>query len=309
VGQVWAALWELELSQIGFWLVFNIGLALLMAGRWWLILGTLGHKIPYLALIRYRFASFAVSYFTPGPQFGGEPLQVLALRARHGVPGTTGTASVSLDKLLEMIANFSFLVIGISVALAGAWLPEEWHGTGMTVALSLLIFPLLYLILMLNGRHPLTALIDQLPEKLGQNWLVQNLRLVECEMSMFCTTRPGTVIAATLISVSVWVGMVGEYWLLTWFLGLRLTLSESISAMVAARLSFLTPLPGGLGALEASQMLALRLLEQPESLGIGLALLIRFRDILFGAVGLLGAISLLDGNPFKSPKVGKFREF
>jgi hypothetical protein len=53
-------------------------------------------------------------------------------------------------------------------------------------------------------------------------------------------------------------------------------------------------------------MLSLRLLGQPESLGIILALLIRFRDILFGVVGLLGAISLLDGNPFKIPKPEKF---
>jgi uncharacterized membrane protein YbhN (UPF0104 family) len=76
--------------------------------------------------------------------------------------------------------------------------------------------------------------------------------------------------------------------------------------MVAARLSFLAPLPGGLGALEASQMLSLRLLGQPESLGIVIALLIRFRDILFGVIGLLGAISLLEGNPFKIPKPEKF---
>jgi uncharacterized membrane protein YbhN (UPF0104 family) len=209
-----------------------------------------------------------------------------------------------LDKLLELIANFSFLVIGISVALAGAWLPSEWRSIGMVIALSLLIFPLLYMILILTGRQPLQGLIHWLPSKIGQNWFFRNLRVVEGEMSRFCTTHPVTVIVASLISIGLWVGMIGEYWLLTWFLGLRLTLSETISAMVAARLSFLTPLPGGLGVFEASQMLAMRLLGQPESAGLALALIIRFRDLLFGVIGLLGAVTLIKGNPLKSSSDG-----
>ena len=301
-GQVWVALRGLELKQIGFWLGFNISLALLMVRRWWLILSTLGYKIPYLALSLYRFASFAVSYFTPGPQFGGEPLQVFALKTRHGVPATTGTASVSLDKLLEMIANFSFLVMGIAVALAGTWLSVEWRTAGLTLAVGLLVLPLAYLVAMLTGRKPLNAIIVCLPPSIGNTWLSRNIRLVEIEMSAFCMTHPITVLRTSAISVLVWMGMVTEYWLLTWFLGLRLTLPESISAMVAARLSFLMPLPGGLGTLEASQVLALRFLGRPESLGVGLALLIRFRDLLFGVVGLLGVVNLLDGNPFKNPK-------
>ena len=109
---VWSALRQLNAIQIAIWLLVNIGLVILITGRWWLILRTLGYQLPYLALIRYRLASFAISYFTPGPQFGGEPIQVLALQQRHGIPGTTGTASVGLDKLFELIANFSFLVFG-----------------------------------------------------------------------------------------------------------------------------------------------------------------------------------------------------
>ena len=275
LAQVWAALRQLKIYQIGIWLTFNVGLAFLMVGRWWLILRTLGYKIPYLALTRYRFASFAVSYFTPGPQFGGEPVQVLALKTEHQVPGTTGTASVSLDKLLEMIANFSFLVFGVAVALVGAWLPEEWQRVGIALGLGLLILPLAYLITMLAGRKPINTLIEHLPPRLAKNWLSQNACLVEMEMSAFCVAHPWVVLQTSTISVLVWVGMISEYWLLTGFLGLRFSLWESISAMVAARLSFLTPLPGGLGMFEASQILALHLLGRPESLGVGLALLIR----------------------------------
>jgi glycosyltransferase 2 family protein len=244
-------------------------------------------------LTRYRLISFAVSYFTPGPQFGGEPLQVLALRQRHLIPGTTGTASVGLDKLLELIANFSFLVFGIVVALMGAWLPSEFRGVGIFFALSLLAFPLAYLILMLAGRKPLNGLIGRLPIKISRNRFSQILQNVETEMSDFCVAHPRTVLLATLISLGVWVGMVFEYWLLTNFLGLRLSVIQSISTLTAARLAFLTPLPGGVGVLEASQVLAMQTLGLDPSYGVSISLLIRLRDIIFGLAGLLGAISLL----------------
>jgi uncharacterized protein (TIRG00374 family) len=292
-GQVWAILRQLKAAQIGIWLLLNASLVILMTGRWWLILRVLGHRLPYLALARYRLTSFAVSYFTPGPQFGGEPVQVLALHQKHQITGTAGTASVGLDKLLELIANFSFLVLGIALALVGAWLPVEWRVSGITFSLGLLVVPLVYLILMLAGRKPLNGLLDRLPARISQSRFSEILRNVETEMSAFCVAFPRAVLLATLVSLIVWVGMVCEYGLLTRFLGLRLSLVQTISALTAARLAFLTPLPGGLGALEASQVLALQTLGLDASYGVSISLLIRLRDILFGLAGLMSGLSLL----------------
>ncbi len=291
--QVWATLSQLNIIQITIWLLINVGLVTLMTGRWWLILRSLGHHLPYLALTRYLLGSFAVSYFTPGPQFGGEPIQILALRQYHGIPGTTSTASVGLDKLLELIANFSFLLFGVTIALTGTWLSDVWRKPGLALAMSLLSIPLTYLLLMLAGKRPLNRLIGYLPRKIAQTWVSLALRNVEMEMSAFCIDFPKTVFQATLVSISVWLGMVFEYWLITYFLGLRLSLMQVVSALTAARLAFLTPLPGGLGALEASQVLALQTLGLDPAYGISISLLIRLRDILFGLVGLLGLVSLI----------------
>ena len=290
---VWGALRQLNAFQVIIWLLINVGIVMVITGRWWLILRTLGYQLPYLALMRYRLASFAISYFTPGPQFGGEPIQVLALQQRHGIPGTSGTASVALDRLLELIANFSFLVFGIAIALSGTWLPSQWRSFGLIFALGLLAFPLAYLIMMLSGKQPLNTLINLLPQKIAQNWVSEALGKVENEMSTFCINHPNTVLQVTLISLCVWVGMVFEYWLLAQFLGLKLSLLQVISALTAARLAILTPLPGGLGALEASQVMAFQFLGLEPAYGISISLLIRLRDILFGVTGLLGAASLL----------------
>jgi uncharacterized protein (TIRG00374 family) len=291
--QVWVTLHQVNIIQIAIWLLINIGVVILMTGRWWLILHALGHHLPYLKLTRYRLGSFAVSYFTPGPQFGGEPIQVLALRQFHGIPGTTSTASVGLDKLFELIANFSFLVVGTIIALNNAWLPDEWRNSGLAFAIGLLAIPLAYLLLMLSGKQPLNKLTDYLPRKIAQNWISLALRNVEKEMSVFCIDFPQTVLQATLVSLSVWLVMVFEYWLMTYALGLRLSLMQAVSGMIAARLAFLTPLPGGLGALEASQVLAMQTLGLEPAYGISISLLIRLRDIFFGMAGFLGLVSLI----------------
>jgi uncharacterized membrane protein YbhN (UPF0104 family) len=67
---------------------------------------------------------------------------------------------------------------------------------------------------------------------------------------------------------------------------------QTVSALTAARLAFLTPLPSGLGALEASQVLAMQALGLEPTFGISISLLIRLRDILFGMVGFWGIVSL-----------------
>ena len=293
LDQVWDTLRQLKIAQIGIWLFFNVLLILLMTGRWWMFLRVLGNPVSYIDLTRYRLASFAISYFTPGPQFGGEPLQVLALRQRHQVPGTIGTASVSLDKLLELIANFSFLVFGIVLALSGAWLPEGWRSSGILLSTGLLAIPLAYLVGMLNGKKPLTWVITQLPEPITRTRFSGSIKAVEDQMSGFCVQHPCTILAASLVSLSVWVGMIAEYWLMTRFLGLNLTFSQAVSALVAARLALLTPLPGGLGALEASQIMAIQTLGLPISYGASIAIMIRFRDLSFGILGLFMVVPLL----------------
>jgi uncharacterized protein (TIRG00374 family) len=268
----------------------------------------LGYRLPYLTLTGYRLASAALSYFTPGPQFGGEPIQVLALQRRHAIPGTAGTASVGLDKLLELIANFSFLVFGIAIALTGSWLPIGGRNLGLLSSLGVLAFPLVYLILMLNAKLPINGLIQHFPPKIAQNRISVTLGKVENTMSGFCTDHPHAILQATLISICIWAGMVLEYWMVTRFLGLQLSLIQAISVMVAARLAFLTPLPSGLGALEASQVIAMQALGLDPAYGLSISLLIRLRDISFGVIGLLIAGNLMGWQrPSKARKQPKWK--
>lgn len=83
--------------------------------------------------------------------------------------------------------------------------------------------------------------------------------------------------------------MIGEYALMTSFLGIHLTFWKTIAAWAAGWMAFLMPLPGGLGALEASQVFVLDRFGIRNAVAVSLVLLMRGRDLLIGGLGLLMA--------------------
>ncbi|MBT7783065.1 MAG: flippase-like domain-containing protein, partial [Anaerolineae bacterium] len=142
--QLWESLHHFTPLSLGILGIINAAILLLFGSRWWLILRALGYDLPYLSLAKYRLASFGVSYFTPGPQFGGEPLQVYFLHKNHQVPTETALASVSLDKLLEMLANFTFLVFGVMIILWQGLFFDGIRGTVLSFSVGILLLILGY---------------------------------------------------------------------------------------------------------------------------------------------------------------------
>jgi uncharacterized membrane protein YbhN (UPF0104 family) len=118
---------------------------------------------------------------------------------------------------------------------------------------------------------------------------------IEDEVTAFCQSHVGALVVALFVSTLTWVALVGEYWLMLRFLGIELDALQTIVVISIARFAFLTPLPGGLGALEAGQILALTSMGFSGAEGLSMALLIRARDLLFGGLGLLLGGLLLGG--------------
>lgn len=108
----------------------------------------------------------------------------------------------------------------------------------------------------------------------------------EQQVSQFCRTQPWALSGALLISAVSWGLILAEYWLSMSFLGLRLTPIQLVTAVTINRLAFLAPLPGGLGALESAQVLAMTTLGLNPAIGISQGLIIRARDVLVGGLGV-----------------------
>ncbi len=280
LADILAVLSQLEFSQVLLLLLVNAGIVLLMGLRWWLILAALGHRLPFLAVTRYRLAAFGVSYFTPGPHFGGEPLQVYFVRQRHSVPGSRALAAISMDKVLELLVNFAFLALGLALVSHLGLLGElPLRGLGLAATL-LALLPLLYLIVIFLGGRPLARLASRRPRR----W---STGLVNTEMALAeLAAHPGTMLQALAASLLVWAALLFEYWLALRVLGLSLSLLHIIAILTASRFAMLAPTPGALGALEAAQVFALNALGFDPAYGLSLSLLIRGRDVFFGLLGL-----------------------
>ena len=311
LAAVWAQLAQLRPEQLVLLLAANLLVLATFSVRWWLLLYAQGYTLPYHKLMEYRLAAFSVSYFTPGPHFGGEPLQIAPLTRRHAVPMPVALAALVLDKLFELIFNFTFVILGgllvleMGVGLAGP--AQPWTFAAFTLLLAL---PVAILAALAVGRHPLSAplagalrlwqAITGRPQQgrpdsthSAAGHFVVNLRESEQLGSQLFRQRPALLAAAVAVSLASWAAMVAEFWLMTYVLGIELTLADAVVALLAARAASLLPLPAAVGALEASQALAMVSLGLPAAYGVSLALLIRARDVLFGRIGVALAVGHL----------------
>ncbi len=296
LADTWTAIQQLRWQQILLLVVLNGLILILLNGRWWIILRGHGQRIPFFSLLGYRLATFGVSYFTPGPHMGGEPLQVLLVEKEQGTPRTTAIAALSLDKSLELLVNFAFLLAGVIIIFRQRTLGDVVTVEATWFAAVLLILPASYLLAVWVGRAPLTWLlvaILRLPfwtrmpnwnERLKQAQLT--VHASEMQTTRFCRRSPLALALAFLVSIMGWLLMIGEFWLLVSFLSISLTPLQLITALTAARIAILLLLPGGLGVLEASQALAFGAMGLNPAIGISVSLLIRLRDVIVGVVGL-----------------------
>ena len=288
---------HLTLRNLAILVLVNLVVLITLCGRWWLFLAGAGYPIAFWRLLGYRTAAFAISYFTPGPHIGGEPLQVYLVSKRHGVPTAVAIATVTLDKLLEMVSNLLVLGAGLAFVLQQSILVNALSPKALYLAFGLVLLPLPALAALYYGRHALAHWLAPLHRRKGrprdaaamstrlEEWLL-TIAQSEAQISALWRNSPRLFLAACFISILSWGALVGEFWYMTSTLGLGLSLSGAVTLLLAMRVAMLLPLPAGLGAVEASLTVATGALGLPPVAGLGLGLLIRLRDVSLGIIGL-----------------------
>lgn len=287
--EIWNALTQLRLWQIGILFVINAGVILAMTARWWVIVRAENPSVPFLPLIKYRLSVFGLSYFTPGPQVGGEPLQVFYLTENHGLSFARATSAVIMDKLLEFLANFILIGVGLTAAVrVGMVSPNRSQALGSLIPMALILaWPVIHLILLYQGRYPISGLLRAATSLVRNPGWVRLIFVSERMAASFTRRKLPAMLGALFFSMAAWAGMAAEYFLMANFLRASLSFEQILAALTAALFAFLLPLPGGLGALEASQVYALTMMGYAPSIGISLSLIMRARDFLNGGIGLL----------------------
>ena len=280
------------LQQLQFWqvltlLLINALIYALITFRWWIIVRAESRSLPYFPLLAVRLAVFGVSYFTLGPQVGGEPLQVLYLQRKYGITYTRATASVLMDKLLEFLANFFLLAVGLTSVLQAGIISTNGNSSLLSLSglVILCVWPPIHIILMMRGIYPVSSIL----RKISNNKFARFIFASERMAGTFCRRHMSSLLSAIFVSLLAAIGMVSEFFFIMRSLHIDLSFSQTIAAWTAGWLAFLVPLPGGLGALEASQVFALGAFGIPAASAISVVFLIRGRDLLIGGLGLFFA--------------------
>jgi glycosyltransferase 2 family protein len=289
LADIWALLRQLQLWQLAVLMVFNIVIFVLITMRWWIIVRAQNAKVPFYPLVGFRLAAYGLSYFTVGPQVGGEPLQIIYLQRHYGLTYARATAAVIMDKLLELLTNFILIAAGVyAIFRVGILSGNNVQTTlGLIPLTAVLLWPLVHIILFFKGKHPLSALLRLAPARFTELKLVRLMIVSEYMAGSFTRRHPKALLASWAVSLLSWVLMLVEYGLMLTFLDVHMDIWQTLAALTAMLVSFLMPLPAGLGALEASQVFVMNALGYPSAVGISLCLLIRARDILLGGFGLL----------------------
>ncbi len=297
-GQAWAEAWK-YLSGIGPFallslLALNLLMLPLMTARGWQLLWALGLPVKLSSLCAYRLSANAVSYLTPGPHFGGEPLFVYLLHQQQQIPLAVATTSVALDRLLELLASIVVLICSLVMLIATGSVPFAGSGT-LLLAFIMLGVLIALLRALFTGKRPLSGIISwfmRVSSKyhvLSSDTALRLLRAIiqgETMAESLWHEHRRSFLLANLCSLGHWLGMLAEFWLMSFFLGEALSWSQLLALVITARLTFLTPLPAGLGVLESALPWVTGSLGLGSGLGLSLCLLIRFRDILFSLAGL-----------------------
>ncbi|MGA2489444.1 MAG: lysylphosphatidylglycerol synthase domain-containing protein [Anaerolineales bacterium] len=140
---------------------------------------------------------------------------------------------------------------------------------------------------MYNRRYPVTALVSRFPFIRKNSKPLRFLRAAETLAGRFCQCHPRRLLAATGFSLLAGAGMLLDYALMTTFLNIHLLFWKMIAGWMMGWISLIMPLPGGLGALEASQVFTLGSFGFSAAAAFSLTLVMRGRDLLIGGLGLL----------------------
>ncbi len=307
IRDILSALRRWAMTDILLFGLLNVLVIGAMCLRLWMILHRCGYRVPIRCLVAYRIGANAISYITPGPHFGGEPFQIHMLIRSHRLPIAHAAASVATDRAIEMIANLGLLCFGGLYLLHQSYLATLFKIQFIAFLLLTFTSACVFLKAVADGRTPLSRFT---------RWMRAVLKLSARNSSQFTFLRAGEIKAGEILkqpqpilwlyggcALGQWFLMAAEFWLIYAVIGIPLQPSELMAVVIAARLAFLLPLPGALGALETSQMLILASFNLAPGAGLAACIIMRARDLLMVGAGV-GLASFWLGNRWSSNNTG-----
>ena len=285
------AISSLDIFQWLAWIVINFLIITVFVWRWLILTQAIELSCKFFQLFRVRQAGQLISFVTPGPQFGGEPLQVYWLWRRYSVPGPAAILAVGLDRYYELSINFSVLLLAVLILLTSVSVAfVNWYILAI-ILLSLIVAMGLGVGLLLRKPDHIRIWAGRLTSRWQNHPRLSRLKThwwqLNKSLQQVVTHKRAALRIALVLSVLAWAAMIVEFWLLLTFIDVPLSPTTFIFLFTVVRLAFLLPLPGGLGSVEASLFWAFQVLALPLAEAGGLILMMRLRDLIILLTGAL----------------------
>jgi len=291
---------------LGLYLIFAFFPFVFIAWRWKVILKTYRKKVPFFDLVRNVVAGYTVSYVTPSARIGGEPLRAYMLKKENNIDLETGSASIIMEKFVDVSGSFIFGLIGISLFLYYINVP-------FYLAMSLVaIISILFLILAIfyyrtvrgKGFFSSIYLLFRLNKISKLKGLGKSLIEIEKKMKKFFTNHKKEFFMTFLIYFLQMLFMIFEMKFLLLSFGVNESLMISIFIINVMGIANLVPVPASLGFLEAGESGLLHLVLGNGIFGVALSLIMRVKYLIFITFGF-SIISHFSGKQIEGYYSGK----
>jgi glycosyltransferase 2 family protein len=235
-------------------------------------------------------AGEALNSVTPGASVGGEPLKVALMKKSHGISYRETTSSLMLQVTVQNLGLIPFVVIGICFMLAMDGVPASYAlATGATLA----VFSAGIAAFFLVQRH---KVFTRAATWLGRGrWgerarsLLDMVHEFEDRLIAFYRGQPRRFAVVVVLEFATWVITAAEVLVALYFLDFPVSWAAAwmITAVVCLVRATLFFVPGNVGTQEVGfVVMGGMVIGSPEA-GLALALIIRFREILWVIWGLV----------------------
>lgn len=246
--------------------------------------------LNFHALWKIRMVGAALNRVTPVFGLAGEPVKAILLRKYHGMDYQEGVASLVVAKTANLIALVVFLAGGLGLALASERLPEGYKW-GAIAAFGALSFGILVLFLVQRLKLS-SAAVSWLAERdFGRPLakVIQHIHALDNRLVESYTRDRRRFAIAVLLTLANWALGAVELWVTLWLVGHPISMVEAWYADAAVELVRAATffIPASIGTQEAALVLVLGHITGQPSLGLAVAVIRRFREVVWIAWGFV----------------------
>ncbi|HSS64942.1 MAG TPA: lysylphosphatidylglycerol synthase transmembrane domain-containing protein [Gammaproteobacteria bacterium] len=237
-----------------------------------------------------RMVGEAFNVITPMASMGGEPVKVVLLKKYYGVPYADASAAVLLAKTTNLISLVFFLAGGFALMLLDPrFSTAEFLVAGAGLIILFLVVSCFFLVQRTRVSSRTSAWLSgwRVGQRIGD--YLHHIEAFDARLVNFYTRRKRRFTAALILALCAWyIGALSVYYTMV-FLGTPVSFTdawiiEAFAQLVRAGTFFI---PASIGAQEGAFVLVCATLTGSASSGLAVALVRRFRELVWIGGGLL----------------------